>query len=100
MAKKESDTETLLGEAGNEALERLASQVENAVDLIRELRKERDELDGKVEELQARIDELEDTAGRAKELEKQQSSIEDEKAEIRKRIESILEKFEELEDGD
>lgn len=97
MAKKEEQTGTLLDDAGSEALDRLASQVDKAVDLIQELKKERDALDGKVEELQARVDELEDAAGRARELEKQQSSIEDEKAEIRKRIESILEKFEALE---
>lgn len=99
MAKKQEQDGALLDEEGHEALRRLEDQVDKAVGLIRELRKERSLLEGRVEELQATVDGLEEKADRATMLEQQQSTLEDEKAEIRKRIESILEKFEEL-DGE
>lgn len=100
MAKKDKDEEAISDDAGSEALERLSAQVDKAVGLIRELRSERVDLEQKINELQARVDELETAAGRADELEKQQSTLEGEKAEIRRRIESILEKFEELENDE
>lgn len=100
MAKKDETNETLLDDAGDEALARLADQVDKAIGTIRELKKERIELDERVSELQARVDELENEAGRAKELEAQHSALADEKAQIRGRIEAILEKFEELESAE
>jgi FtsZ-binding cell division protein ZapB len=87
----------LLDDAGNEALARLAEQVENAVGLIGELRSERNQLEEKVATLQARVDELEEHAGRTEVLERQQSALDQERQQIRARIESILEKFEQLE---
>ncbi len=98
MAKNQEQEEAILDEAGNEALTRLSDQVDKAVATIGELRKERGGLEARVTELRARVDELESEAGRAKELEAQQSALEDEKAEIRGRIEAILEKFESLDD--
>ena len=99
MAKSETD-ETILDEAGDEALARLSDQVDRAIGIIGDLRKERTGLDGRIRELQARVDELESEAGRAKELEAQHSALEGEKALIRGRIEAILEKFEELDGGE
>lgn len=96
MAKNQEQEESLLDEAGSEALARLSDQVDKAIATIGELRKERTSLEGRITELQTRVDELESEAGRADELEKQQSALEDEKAQIRDRIEAILEKFESL----
>jgi FtsZ-binding cell division protein ZapB len=95
--EKREDQIGLLDDAGSEALARLSEQVEKAVSLIRELRIERNELEEKVTTLQANIDELEERAGRTEVLERQQSALEQEREQIRTRIESILEKFEQLE---
>lgn len=100
MAKKEDTDETILDEAGDEALARLADQVDKAIGIIRELKTERSSLEERVNDLQARVDELEGEAGRARELQEQHSALESEKAQIRGRIEAILEKFEELETAD
>lgn len=96
MAKNQEQEESILDEAGNEALARLSDQVDKAIATIGELRKERTGLEERITELQSRVDDLESEAGRTKELEAQQSALEDEKAQIRGRIESILEKFESL----
>lgn len=100
MAKKDERDEALLDDTGDEALSRLSDQVGKAVGTIRELKKERAGLDERISELQARVDELESEAGRARELEAQHSALADEKAQIRGKIEAILEKFEALEDGE
>lgn len=100
MAKKEDTEETVLDEAGDEALARLADQVDKAIGIIRDLKKERTSLEERVNDLQARLDELESEAGRTRELQEQHSALENEKAQIRGRIEAILEKFEELESSE
>lgn len=101
MAREKSEDQIgLLDDAGNEALVRLSEQVEKAVGLIGELRKERSGLEEKVTTLQARVDELEEQSRRTEALERQQSALEKEREQIRTRIESILEKFEQLESAE
>jgi uncharacterized protein involved in exopolysaccharide biosynthesis len=101
LAREKNENQIgLLDDAGNEALGRLSEQVEKAVGLIGELRKERNRLEEKVATLQARVDELEEQSRRTEVLERQQSALEQEREQIRTRIESILEKFEQLESAE
>ena len=92
--KKNRDNEDAVETNGNEESEilaRLSERVERAVTMIQELRRERDQLRGRVEELEERLKDADDTAGRVDSLEK-------ERGEIRNRIESILANLERLEE--
>lgn len=73
-----------------EILSRLAERVERAVATIQELRRERDQL-------RARIEELEESGKRIDSLEEEQERFRRERGEIRNRIESILTNLEQLE---
>lgn len=73
-----------------EILERLSERVEKAVGMIQELRREREQLRTRVDELEARLRDSDETSNRLEELSR-------ERREIRGRIESILGNLEALE---
>ncbi|MFL6248070.1 MAG: cell division protein ZapB [Thermoanaerobaculia bacterium] len=80
---RDNDQMTLAGTEEAEILARLSERVEKAVGTIQELRKERDQLRARVEELEGR--------------EEEQDRLTKERGEIRNRIESILSSLEALE---
>lgn len=97
--KKNRDTEqlTLAGTEEGEILGRLAERVERAVTTIQELRRERDQLRARVDELEGRMREQDDASTRLESLEEEHDRFRRERGEIRDRIESILSNLEALE---
>ena len=87
---KDNDQLTLAGTEEAEILGRLSARVEKAVETIQELRRERDQLRARVEELEALVADN-------KSVEEEQERLQKERGEIRNRIESILESLEALE---
>jgi FtsZ-binding cell division protein ZapB len=87
---KDNDQMALAGTEEAEILGRLSERVEKAVATIQELRKERDQLKKRVEELESQV-----TA--QDEAEEQQERLRKERSEIRDRIENILSALEGLE---
>jgi len=83
--------------AETEILERLSARVEKAVSMIQELRRERDQLRTRVEELEARVADNDETSTRLESLEEEYDRFRRERGEIRDRIETILSNLEELE---
>lgn len=81
-------------------LERLSQRVERAVSTIQELRRERDLLRARVEELETRVKDNEETTTRLGSLEEEHERFRKERGEIRSRIESILGNLEQLESGE
>ena len=91
--KKTKDNEqmALAGTEEAEILGRLSERVEKAVAAIQDLRKERDQLKQRVEELESQV--------RANdEVTEEQERLRRERGEIRDRIENILASLEALED--
>jgi FtsZ-binding cell division protein ZapB len=91
--KKNSQTDDAAATAVNdeaEILSRLSERVERAVGMIQELRRERDTL-------RARIDELESRVGDLDTLEEEHTRFQKERGEVRDRIEGILASLEALE---
>lgn len=98
MAKNRENTQMEMGEgAETEILERLSARVEKAVSMIQELRRERDQLRTRVEELEARVADNDETSTRLESLEEEYDRFRRERGEIRDRIETILSNLEELE---
>jgi FtsZ-binding cell division protein ZapB len=96
-----TDEQTELTETGEaEILERLSARVEKAVSTIQELRRERDELRGRVEELESRVADSDQTANRLNSLEEEHDRFQKERGEIRTRIETILGSLEALENAE
>ncbi|MBW3564866.1 MAG: cell division protein ZapB [Acidobacteria bacterium] len=97
MAKKESKKDDkqmeLIGPGGVEMIDRLAVQVEKAIETIRKLRAERDDLVGRLEEAESRLGDLSGGAERLAELEDERETFEEQRQEVRGRIEKILEKL-------
>ena len=89
----------LAGTEEGEILGRLSERVERAVGTIQDLRKERDQLRARVEELESRLREQDDSAARLESLEEEQERFRRERGEIRDRIENILSSLETLEEG-
>ena len=90
--KKNNQTDDAAATAVNdesEILSRLSERVERAVGMIQELRRERDTL-------RARIDELEARVGDVDTLEEENTRFQKERGEVRDRIESILSSLEAL----
>lgn len=87
---KDDDQMALAGTEEAEILARLGDRVEKAVGQIQELRRERDQL-------RARVEELEAAATRLDTLEEEQDRLKRERSEIRDRIENILSSLEALE---
>ena len=97
--KKNKDNELPL--AGNdeaEILSRLGERVEKAVTTIQELRRERDQLNQRIAELESRVRDQDDASSRLESLEEEQERFRKERSEIRDRIENILSSLEALED--
>lgn len=90
--KKTRDNEqsALPGIEEAEILSRLGDRVEKAVATIQELRKERDQLRARVEELESQVKDTES-------LEEEHERFRRERGEIRDRIETILGSLEALE---
>ena len=87
---KDTDQSALPGIEEAEILSRLGDRVEKAVATIQELRKERDQLRVRVEELEAQVKDSES-------LEEEHDRFRKERGEIRDRIETILASLEALE---
>ncbi|HYI08668.1 MAG TPA: cell division protein ZapB [Thermoanaerobaculia bacterium] len=92
-----NDQTTLTGTEEAEILSRLSERVEKAVSTIQELRRERDQLSARVEELQARVADSDATSTRLTSLEEEHDRFRKERSEIRDRIEGILSNLETLE---
>ena len=101
MKKTRDQDQTTLGptEEG-EILSRLAERVEKAVGTIQELRRDRDQLRARVEELESRLKDQDDANVRLESLEEEHERFKQERGEIRDRIETILSSLEELESGE
>lgn len=96
---RENDQLALAGTEEAEILSRLGERVEKAVATIQELRKERDKLRARVEELEGRVRDQDESASRVATLEDEQERFRKERGEIRDRIENILASLESLEEG-
>jgi FtsZ-binding cell division protein ZapB len=79
-----------------EILTRLAERVERAVATIQELRRDRDQLRARVDELETRLRDQDDANERLAALEQEHERFRQERGEIRGRIETILTSLEEL----
>lgn len=88
---RDNDQMALAGTEEAEILSRLSERVEKAVATIQELRRERDQLRARVEELQGQVTQAES-------LEVEQERLRQERGEIRTRIENILSSLEALEE--
>jgi FtsZ-binding cell division protein ZapB len=98
MKKNEqNDQLTLAGTEEAEILGRLSERVEKAVVTIQELRRERDQLRGRVTELESQLTDQDAANSRLETLEEEQDRLQQERGEIRNRIESILSNLEALE---
>ncbi len=91
--KKNRDNEqmALAGTEEDEILGRLSERVEKAVGTIQELRRERDTLRARVEELESRVRDQDS-------IDEEHERFRKERGEIRDRIESILSSLETLEE--
>lgn len=94
---RDNDQLALSGTEEGEILARLGERVEKAVTMIQELRRERDKLRARVEELESRMKDQDDAGARLETLEEEQERFRKERSEIRGRIESILGSLEALE---
>ncbi|HET7435108.1 MAG TPA: cell division protein ZapB [Thermoanaerobaculia bacterium] len=81
----------------NEILARLSERVEKAVATIQELRRDRDQLRARVDELEGRLKDSDETSTRLGSLEEEHERFRRERGEIRNRIETILSSLEALE---
>jgi len=88
---KDNDQMPLAGGEESEILSRLGERVEKAVSTIQELRRERDQLRARVEELEAQVRDQES-------LDEEHERFRKERGEIRDRIETILGTLEALEE--
>lgn len=87
---KDNDQMALAGTEEAEILGRLSERVEKAVAAIQELRKEREQLRSRIEELESQVRAQDD-------VEEEQERLRRERGEIRDRIENILASLEALE---
>lgn len=94
---RDNDQMTLDGTEEAEILARLSERVEKAVGTIQELRRERDQLRTRVEELEAKAKDADEATTRLDTLEEEQDRLRRERSEIRDRIENILSSLEALE---
>ena len=94
---RDNDQSALPGIEEAEILSRLGDRVEKAVATIQELRKERDQLRARVEELESQVKDSDQTSSRLESLEEEHERFRKERGEIRDRIETILGSLEALE---
>lgn len=100
MAKRDRKEEKSvpLESDADQALDRLAARVEDAVRTIRDLRAERDDLKAKLTAAEERLADGEAESGRVAELEGERQAWEGQRDEIRTRIEKILGKLDLIEE--
>ena len=96
---RDDDQMTLDGTEEAEILARLSDRVEKAVGTIQELRRERDQLRARVDELEALVKDSDEASTRLESLEEEQDRLRRERSEIRDRIENILSSLEALGDA-
>jgi FtsZ-binding cell division protein ZapB len=96
--KKNRDERIMLsGTEDGEILARLSERVERAVATIQDLRREREQLQSRVTELETRLADADQTSTRLETLEEEHDRFQRERGEIRDRIETILANLETLE---
>lgn len=102
MKKDRQNDEQAALEGTDEAeiLDRLGARVEKAVATIQELRRERDQLRARVDELEGRVRDSDEATTRLESLEEEHERLRSERGEIRDRIEAILTSLETLEAGE
>lgn len=96
---RDNDQMVLAGTEEAEILARLSERVEKAVGTIQELRRERDELRARVNDLETRVRDQDEATTRLDSLEEEQNRLMRERSEIRDRIEGILSSLESLEES-
>lgn len=94
---RDNDQPALPGIEETEILGRLAERVEKAVATIQELRRERDQLRARVDELETQLRDADTNSSRLETLEEEHERFRKERGEIRDRIENILSSLEALE---
>ncbi|HUO84314.1 MAG TPA: hypothetical protein VM534_04290 [Thermoanaerobaculia bacterium] len=99
MAKAKKDGPAI-DEIESEVLERLADRVEKAVVVIRELRRERDDLRQKLQRAEQRLAEQSQEGDAVADLQERIESFESERREIRGRVEKIIARLEMVDDGE
>lgn len=103
--KKNRDNDSTMSDADtdtsgeSEILARLGERVEKAVAMIQDLRREREQLRARVDELESRLRDHDDTSTRLESLEEEHDRFKRERGEVRDRIESILSSLEALEEA-
>jgi FtsZ-binding cell division protein ZapB len=95
-ATPDADTDSAVE---SEILARLGERVEKAVATIQELRREREQLRARVDELESRLRDHDDTSTRLESLEEEHGRFKRERGDIRDRIENILSSLEALEEA-
>lgn len=83
-----------------EILNRLADRVERAVSTIAELRREREQLRSRLDEVEGELKALEESSTRLIEVEEENSRFRAERDEIRDRIERMLANLESLDEAE
>lgn len=95
---KKKDGESMLeGTPDAEMLEKLAERVEKAVAAIGDLRRDRDRLRARVEELEKDLESRTSDAARLGGVEEENERFRTERDEIRTRIETVLDRLDALE---
>ena len=94
---KDTDPSALAGIEEGEILARLGERVEKAVATIQELRRERDQLRARVDQLEGQLKDADNASTRLESLEEEHERFRKERGEIRDRIENILSSLEALE---
>ena len=98
MKKNRDNDQMALDETGEtEILDRLSERVEKAVSTITELRRERDQLRARVDDLEGRVRDSDEAGARLESLEQEQERLRRERDDIRDRIETMLANLEALE---
>lgn len=98
--QKEERSTALDGTEDGEILARLGERVDRAVALIQELRRERDDLRGRLTAAEQRLREHEEELDGAGSIRDEYERFRSERSEIRTRIENILENLESLESAE
>jgi FtsZ-binding cell division protein ZapB len=96
--KNEAAAMPLDGTEEGEILARLAERVERAVETITRLRREKDDLQQRLDALTSDLQEQSEEAERLRAVEEENSRYRGERDQIRNRIESMLENLEALEE--
>lgn len=94
---RDNDAVETTGTEESEILARLSERVERAVSMIQDLRRERDQLRARIDDLEGRVKDADDTSTRLETLEEEHARFQKERGEIRGRIEGILSTLETLE---